>query len=169
MNVKGKFSMYDAAIVDWGIGGLKVFNEIKRKDPKRRVLYFSDSGYAPYREMAPEALADRILEIILHFHANGLSRVLIACGTACTALPELRPYIKRFGIEITGMIEHGELVDPSEATAKFISENWRPIRGRPGPDAFFTTGDVGQMKKAARLTFGNRLDRIGTDLLNFSL
>lgn len=264
MNFKGKFSGFDTAVVDWGIGGLSVYNEIKRRDPKRRILYFSDSGNAPYATMTPEALTDRILEIILHFHANGLSRIVVACNAASTALPALQHHFDRLKIEVTGVIQHGvdlvrsgpfrnigviggkrtilsrsyvrpletsrrkitgrivqplsemiengeletpemhrllhtllaplkgcdavvlacthypavrtqiqrvlgecELVDPAAATAEFVTENWRPIRGDAGSDdAFFTTGEAVRMKKAVRLAFGKRIDRIGTDLLS---
>jgi glutamate racemase len=45
------------------------------------------------------------------------------------------------------------LVNPSEETFKWVEQNWR-FDDPPAPDAFFTTGDPEEMRRASHIAFG---------------
>ena len=49
------------AVMDSGVGGLCVLREIRRILPCEELLYFGDSGYAPYGEKEPRELTAHIL------------------------------------------------------------------------------------------------------------
>jgi len=96
----------DIMLLDWGIGGLSVYNELRRMRPELSCVYVSDSGSKPYGKMAADELASRLTLLISravkHF---GVRRVILACNAASTAqeavadrLPDTR---------ISGMIEAG--------------------------------------------------------------
>lgn len=96
----------DLLLLDWGIGGLSVYNEVKNRFPALGVVYVSDSGATPYGKMGAEELTGRLVALIGATATRfGLRDVIIACNAASTAreavaerLPDLR---------ITGMIEAG--------------------------------------------------------------
>ena len=97
----------DTALLDWGIGGLSVYNEIRKRDPERSLLYLSDSGAVPYGRMTRDALSRRVLEIAHGLAAQGIRRLVVACNAASTVLPGLAAAFHRLDLQVTGVIEHG--------------------------------------------------------------
>lgn len=88
-------------IIDWGIGGVSILKLIRDRKPDSTVLYFSDTGATPYGKMGRRQLASRLDAVIEFLIAKGMTRVVIGCNAASTAIPDLAEY----GIRIDGMIE----------------------------------------------------------------
>jgi glutamate racemase len=88
-------------LIDWGIGGIGIYKQIRERLGGVPVNYFSDTGATPYGKMSGSELARRLDTIIGHLKTNGSTRILIACNAASTAIPNLSHH----GIRIEGVIE----------------------------------------------------------------
>lgn len=79
-------------IVDSGIGGLSVTQEIQLKLPRSQLIYLADNGAFPYGIQEESTLVERLLHLIPpleQHHTPDL--IVIACNTASTVvLPPLR-------------------------------------------------------------------------------
>lgn len=95
------------AVLDWGIGGLSVYKEIKRRAPERRIAYLSDSGAVPYGKQSSSELAARLIEVIRELAVAELScrEVVIACNAASTVAAEVRAALP--GLRIIDVISNG--------------------------------------------------------------
>jgi len=71
-------------IIDRGVGGLGFYSKL-REQSGRPVLYFADSGHAPYGKVSKNTLRKRLQKIIDFLHEEGASRVVIACNSASAA------------------------------------------------------------------------------------
>ena len=76
-------------ILDWGIGGLGVLRELRRRTRHVPVLYLSDSGFTPYGLLSRTALAARVSTLTSQLVAWGAMHVVIACNAASTVLDQL--------------------------------------------------------------------------------
>lgn len=108
-------------IIDWGIGGISVYKLIKERVPGAGVLYFSDTGATPYGKMARGELASRLDLVIEFLKSKGMTRLMIGCNAASTAIGELEGH----GIRIDGVIEPAV-----EAAAKLKPARLGVIGGR---------------------------------------
>lgn len=90
-------------VFDSGIGGLSVLKYIHACLPNEQLLYFADSGFAPYggrpeSEIVARSLA--IAEFLLQFNAKAL---VVACNTATAAairaIRERYPALPVVGVE----------------------------------------------------------------------
>jgi glutamate racemase len=102
-----ELSQYQTVVMDWGIGGLSVYREIKRCDPKRSIVYFSDSGTTPYGKLPPQKLESRVAQVCEHFMQRGIREMVIACNAAGTAAPWLRSRYASCGLRIVDVISSG--------------------------------------------------------------
>lgn len=77
----------DAAIgiFDSGVGGLSVLRHIHAALPGERLLYFADSGYAPYGERSDDDIVARSLAIAGFLMDQGIKALVVACNTATAA------------------------------------------------------------------------------------
>jgi glutamate racemase len=100
-------SQYQTVVMDWGIGGLSVYREIKRLDPARSIVYFSDSGTEPYGKLSPRGLEARVSTVCEFFIQHGLREMVIACNAASTAAPQLRKQFDASGLHISDIISSG--------------------------------------------------------------
>ena len=85
-------------IIDWGIGGLGLYQHLKRAGDIP-TLYFSDAGHTPYGKTTPELLQKRLWSIIAFLREKGASHIAIACNSANAAFEDRD--------NITGIINHG--------------------------------------------------------------
>ncbi len=90
-------------IFDSGIGGLSVLRHVRALLPHEGLLYFADSGFAPYGEKPESVIVQRALAIaafLLRFHVKAL---VVACNTATAAaiaaLRERYPELLVVGVE----------------------------------------------------------------------
>lgn len=90
-------------VFDSGIGGLSVLKYIHASLPNEQLLYFADSGFAPYggrpeSEIVARSLA--IAEFLMQYDAKAL---VVACNTATAAaikaIRELYPSLPVVGVE----------------------------------------------------------------------
>ena len=73
-------------IMDWGIGGLTVYKAVRHRGLTTDVLYFSDSGTTPYGKLSKPGLRERFSRIADFFRERGVTRVLVGCHSASSAL-----------------------------------------------------------------------------------
>lgn len=90
-------------IFDSGIGGLSVLRHARALLPHEELLYFADSGFAPYGEKPEAVIVQRALAIaafLMKFRAKAL---VVACNTATAAaiaaLREHYPELLVVGVE----------------------------------------------------------------------
>ena len=90
-------------IFDSGIGGLSVLKYIHSSLSNEQLLYFADSGYAPYGGRTEDEIVERslaIAEFLMQYEAKAL---VVACNTAtAAAIKALRlryPDIPLVGVE----------------------------------------------------------------------
>jgi glutamate racemase len=74
-------------ILDWGIGGLGLYQLIKRDVPELAITYWSDAGATPYGKLAHAALRDRVTAVARELAAGGVTHLAVACNAASTVLP----------------------------------------------------------------------------------
>jgi len=72
-------------VLDSGIGGISVLNEMRQLLPYERFLYVADSGHMPYGPKPPEYIQGRC-DLIAHFLIDrGVKALVVACNTATAA------------------------------------------------------------------------------------
>lgn len=90
-------------VFDSGIGGLSVLRHICVHLPSENLLYFADSGFAPYGGKPREVIVARSLGIAEFLLAQGAKALVVACNTATAAsikaLRERYPTLPVVGVE----------------------------------------------------------------------
>lgn len=90
-------------VFDSGIGGLSVLRHIHACLPRERLLYFADSGFAPYGDKTEEVIVARSLAIAEFLMQQGIKALVVACNTATAAaiaaLRERYPSLAVVGVE----------------------------------------------------------------------
>ncbi len=99
----------DLAVLDWGIGGLSVYNALEPAlGGECSILYFSDAGATPYGKLGPAVLKQRLLAVVLALAEKyGVRHFVIACNAASTVLPGLQVAFQKRGLLVTGVIDRG--------------------------------------------------------------
>ncbi|RSZ55575.1 glutamate racemase [Massilia atriviolacea] len=72
-------------VFDSGVGGLSVLRHIRAQLPHEHLLYFADSGFAPYGDKPESVVAERSLAVAGFLIANGAKALVVACNTATVA------------------------------------------------------------------------------------
>lgn len=72
-------------VFDSGLGGLSVLRHIRACLPAEDLLYFADSGYAPYGGRSEEEIVARSLAIAEFLMQQGSRALVVACNTATAA------------------------------------------------------------------------------------
>lgn len=72
-------------VFDSGVGGLSVLRHIHAQLPNEHLLYFADSGFAPYGDKPEHVVAQRSLAIAAFLVARGAKALVVACNTATVA------------------------------------------------------------------------------------
>lgn len=90
-------------IFDSGIGGLSVLRHIRACLPDEDLLYFADSGYAPYGGRNEDEIVARSLAIAEFLLQHQAKALVVACNTATAAaikaLRERYPLLPVVGVE----------------------------------------------------------------------
>lgn len=102
------------AIFDSGVGGLSIYQEIKKQLPNSQYIFVSDNAAFPYGTKPEEELKQRVIEVVAKVHKQFSPNLLvIACNTASTVvLPELRD---QFSFPIVGVVP---AIKPAAALTK---------------------------------------------------
>ena len=72
-------------VFDSGIGGLSVLKYIHASLPNEQLLYFADSGYAPYGGRTEDEIVERSLAIAEFLMQYDAKAMVVACNTATAA------------------------------------------------------------------------------------
>jgi len=72
-------------VFDSGIGGLSVLRHIRAALPHEALLYFADSGNAPYGDKTEEAVVARSLAVAEFLMQYRVKALVVACNTATAA------------------------------------------------------------------------------------
>jgi len=92
--------MEKLGILDWGIGGLGLYQSLKAKG-ELSIVYFSDAGYTPYGKVNRAILRQRVLACIEFLQQQGCTLIAIACNSAGSTIMDLEhPNIVKSGIEL---------------------------------------------------------------------
>jgi glutamate racemase len=123
-------------ILDWGIGGLGFFKQLRSSYPHMPVVYWSDAGETPYGKLPAPVLAARVRTVAERLAVRGVRRLVVACNAASTVLPALGVdgvagllSTSAGGVEVTGVIAHAvRLARKSRARSLGIIGGRRTIR-----------------------------------------
>lgn len=72
-------------IFDSGVGGLSVLRHIHAQLPHEHLVYFADSGHAPYGDREEEWVVRRSLAVAAFLFGQGIKALVVACNTATVA------------------------------------------------------------------------------------
>ncbi len=90
-------------VFDSGIGGLSVLRHVHALLPHEELLYFADSGFAPYGEKPESVIVERVLAIADFLLRFKVKAIVVACNTAtAAAIAALRarhPQLQVVGVE----------------------------------------------------------------------
>lgn len=102
-------------LYDSGMGGLTIYDEIRKVLPHAHYLYCFDNAFFPYSEKSETVLIERAVKIVQKIaEKRSLDMVVVACNTASTVvLPALREH---FQFPIVGTV-------PAIKLAAAISES----------------------------------------------
>lgn len=93
------------AILDSGVGGLTVVQEVMRQLPREEIVYFGDTARCPYGPRSQEEVRQFSLQMIDFLTAYQPKMIVIACNTATAViLEELRHTMT---IPVVGVIHPG--------------------------------------------------------------
>ncbi len=92
------------AVMDWGIGGLGLYAELRRDRPDLDLLYLSDAGAPPYGTLSRPDLLHRLIPVLRFILSRNASHIVVACNAASTLLVDLPD---EFNGVVTGVIDAG--------------------------------------------------------------
>ena len=72
-------------IFDSGVGGLSILHHVRAQLPHEHLIYFADSGHAPYGDKSEQYVVERSLVIADFLLAQGVKALVVACNTATVA------------------------------------------------------------------------------------
>ncbi|MES2321852.1 MAG: glutamate racemase [Pseudomonadota bacterium] len=76
-------------VFDSGVGGLSVLRHIRAQLPQEHLIYFADSGFAPYGDKPESVVAERSLAVARFLIDQGAKALVVACNTATVAAIKL--------------------------------------------------------------------------------
>ncbi|MBT8036859.1 MAG: glutamate racemase [Verrucomicrobiae bacterium] len=75
-------------ILDSGLGGLSVLNEIHKVLPNENIVYFGDSAWCPYGSRHGDEIQDRVFKVTDFLMEHGCKMIVVACNSATIAAVE---------------------------------------------------------------------------------
>ena len=69
-------------VFDSGVGGLSVLRHIRAQLPNEHLIYFADSGHAPYGDKTEEYVVERALAVSDFLLKQGMKALVVACKLA---------------------------------------------------------------------------------------
>ena len=69
-------------VIDSGVGGLTILQQLQRDFPRCNFVYLADSAYCPYGTKQPQDIFIRVQALIQFLQDVGAQAVVIACNTA---------------------------------------------------------------------------------------
>lgn len=81
-------SKHPIGILDSGIGGLSVLNEIRQTLPNESIVYFGDTAWCPYGARDADEIQRRVFAITDFLLSKDCKLIVIACNSATIAAVE---------------------------------------------------------------------------------
>lgn len=81
-------STHPIGILDSGIGGLSVLNEIRKTLPNESIVYFGDSAWCPYGARDADEIKRRVFTVTDFLLSKNCKLIVIACNSATIAAVE---------------------------------------------------------------------------------
>jgi glutamate racemase len=92
-------------VFDSGVGGLTVWQEIRRQLPNESIVYFGDTARLPYGDRSPSEITAFVRQILRWFETRSIKMAIAACNTSSAlALENVR---QEFPFPILGIILPG--------------------------------------------------------------
>jgi glutamate racemase len=92
-------------IFDSGMGGLTVFNEVRKALPAEDIIYFGDTAHLPYGNKSAASVTKFSLQVRDFFYEKNVKLMLVACNTASVyAMKELKA---SSDIPVLGVVDAG--------------------------------------------------------------
>ena len=91
------------ALLDSGVGGLTVVQEIFRHLPQERIVYFGDTARMPYGPRPHAEVRAFAKQIIRFLVTQDVKLLIVACNTAAAA--GLDEYQSLYDLPVIGVIE----------------------------------------------------------------
>ena len=92
-------------IFDSGLGGLTVLKEVRKLLPDESLIYFGDSGRAPYGTKSEETVRAYTAQDISFLLSKGVKAVVVACNTAAACAG--KDLLDSFGVPVVEVIGAG--------------------------------------------------------------
>lgn len=104
--------MNSIGIFDSGVGGLGIFNKIKKLLPKENIIYLADSKNCPYGKKSIQQIKQICLDNTKFLIDKGAKIVVMACNTGSTIaleyvrnnLNQIQPRRLDFQVPIVGVV-----------------------------------------------------------------
>lgn len=143
-------------ILDSGIGGLSVWQEIHKKIPHESIMYLADHAYNPYGERTIQEIQRRVKLLIRFLLKKNVKLIVVACNTATVAgIDTYRTWFPE--IPIIGVV-------PVVKTAASISKTHHVAV----LSTEFTAGSLYQKQLIETFAGGCKVENIGVpDLASF--
>ena len=92
-------------VIDSGVGGLTVAQELMRQLPKEKLIYLGDTKRCPYGPRSKEEVQRYTWEMVEFLLKKNIKTLVVACNTATAfTLPDLR---NKLDIPVIGVIKPG--------------------------------------------------------------
>lgn len=104
-------------IFDSGLGGLTVLKAVMAELPQEDIVYFGDSGRAPYGSKSPETVIKFSLQNVRFLIEQQVKMIIIACNTASSRAYE--------AIRTVTNIPVVEVIGPGAKAAASLTRNGR--------------------------------------------
>ena len=72
-------------IFDSGVGGMSVLRHVRAQLPREQLIYFADTGFAPYGDKPEHVIVERSLAVAAFLLERGAKALVVACNTATVA------------------------------------------------------------------------------------
>ena len=72
-------------VFDSGVGGLSVLRHVRAQLPQEQLIYFADTGFAPYGDKPEHVIVERSLAVAGFLLERGAKALVVACNTATVA------------------------------------------------------------------------------------
>ena len=133
-------------IFDSGIGGLSVLRHVHTLLPDESLLYFADSGFAPYGEKPEAVIVERTVSIAAFLLTQNIKALVVACNTATAAAiaglraryPELPVVGVEPGLKPAASLTHSGTIGVLATASTLASEKFVKLQSQVAQDSRVT-------------------------------
>ena len=133
-------------IFDSGIGGLSVLRHVHTLLPDESLLYFADSGFAPYGEKPEAVIVERAVSIAAFLLTQNIKALVVACNTATAAAiaglraryPELPVVGVEPGLKPAASLTHSGTIGVLATASTLASEKFVKLQSQVAQDSRVT-------------------------------